>query len=229
MQTPHTRWIVALAVLGASLIGALVVLRMSFALYRVPSGSMIPTLAVDARVWANRWSRSPDRGDVIVFALPENPEQEFVKRVIAVEGDTLEVHDGHPTINGWVVPSCRVGPWSYEDPDLLPPRHEGDLYVEFLGTHSYLVFLDAHATITATGPFVAKPDDHWVLGDNRFNSHDSPMWFGGAGGGVPRSLIRGRVSEPAHPKLPRGAESLKGALDDCLSKRPAQTTPRPRG
>jgi hypothetical protein len=52
---------------------------------------------------------------VIVFQFPEHPEQEFIKRVIALPGDKLEAKNGHPFINGWAVPSCYVGIYSYSE------------------------------------------------------------------------------------------------------------------
>ena len=93
------------------------------------------------------------------------------------------------------MPSCRVGAWSYTDYDSPITHHEGDLYVEYLGDESYLTFYD-HASgmfPEYQGPYFAKAGEVWVMGDNRNNSHDSRMWFGGQGGGVPFENIRGRA------------------------------------
>ncbi|MCU0658856.1 MAG: signal peptidase I, partial [Polyangiaceae bacterium] len=88
--------------------------------FKIPSGSMIPTLQVGDHIFVNKlaygplvpWARTrlfprmpPRRGDVIVFEFPENREQDFIKRVIAIPGDKLEVRDSHPYLNGWRVPS----------------------------------------------------------------------------------------------------------------------------
>jgi signal peptidase I len=96
--------------------------------FKIPSGSMIPTLQVGDHIFVNKfifgpaipwtharvWTRMPPkRGDVIVHAFPEHPEQDFIKRVIAIPGDKLEARNGHPWINGWEVPSCSVGLYSY--------------------------------------------------------------------------------------------------------------------
>jgi signal peptidase I len=229
--------------------------------FKIPSGSMIPTLMVGDHIFVNKfiygpaipftntrvWTNMPPRrGDVMVFAFPEHPEQDFIKRVIAIGGDKLEARNGHPIINGWEVPSCRLGPWSYSDYDSPIARHEGDLYVEFLGDESFLTFYD-HASgffQEYQGPYFAKPGEVWVMGDNRNNSHDSRMWFGGQGGGVPFENIKGRalfvwlsVNEGSvdfsrmgapvmgHPRLPPSAAALGPQLAECMKHRPAVTLP----
>ncbi|HXX69404.1 MAG TPA: signal peptidase I [Polyangiaceae bacterium] len=229
--------------------------------FKIPSGSMIPTLMVGDHIFVNKfsygpaipythtrlWHRMPpSRGDVIVFEFPEHPEQDFIKRVIAVEGDKLEARNGHPIINGWEVPSCRVGPWSYNDYESSVMHHEGDLYVEYLGDESFLTFYDraSGGYPEYQGPYFAKKGEVWVMGDNRNNSHDSRMWFAGQGGGVPFANIKGRalfvwlsVSDSGidwsregapvmgRPRLPPSAAALESQLDQCLKKRPAVTMP----
>jgi signal peptidase I len=228
--------------------------------FKIPSGSMIPTLQVGDHIFVNKftygpaipfthsrlWSHMPpERGDVIVFAFPERPEQDFIKRVIAIPGDKLEARGGHPVINGWEVPSCLAGPYSYmEQQDGI--RHEGDVFVEFLEDEAYLTLYD-HQSLSSDyqGPFYAKPGEVWVMGDNRNNSHDSRMWFGGTGGGVPFENIKGRalfvwlsVSDtidwsrmfapvmgrpPSHGPLPGmnpALKALEGPIDKCLRERP---------
>lgn len=232
--------------------------------FKIPSGSMIPTLMVGDHIFVNKFSYGPaipytnsrvwttmppHRADVMVFAFPEHPEQDFIKRVIALPGDKLEAKNGHPIINGWEVPSCRVGSWSYSDYDSPISRHEGDLFVEYLGDESYLTFYDhaSGAFPEYQGPFIAKAGEVWVMGDNRNNSHDSRMWFGGQGGGVPFANIRGRalfvwlsVSDNGvdwsrefapvmgRPRVPPAARGLEPQLEQCLKSRPAVTTP-PQG
>jgi signal peptidase I len=229
--------------------------------FKIPSGSMIPTLMVGDHIFVNKFSYGPaipfsharlwtsmppKRGDVMVFAFPEHPEQDFIKRVVAIEGDKLEARGGHPVINGWEVPSCRLGPWSYSDYDSPIARHTGDLYVEFLGSESFLTFYDRASGYFPDyqGPYFAKKGEVWVMGDNRNNSHDSRMWFGGQGGGVPFENIRGRalfvwlsVSDSGmdwsregapvmgRPRLPPSAKELELQLDQCLKSRPSVTNP----
>ena len=227
--------------------------------FKIPSGSMIPTLMVGDHIFVNKfsygpaipYSRSrvwtnmpPKRGDVMVFAFPEHPEQDFIKRVVAIGGDKLEARNGHPVINGWEVPSCRVGTWSYSDYDSPITAHEGELYVEYLGHESYLTFYDRASGVFPEnqGPYFAKSGEVWVMGDNRNNSHDSRMWFGGQGGGVPFENIRGRalfvwlsVSDSGvdwsregapvmgRPRLPPSASALESQFEECLRSRPSVT------
>jgi signal peptidase I len=229
--------------------------------FKIPSGSMIPTLMVGDHIFVNKFSYGPAvpytharvwtsmpprRGDVIVFAFPEHPEQDFIKRVIAIEGDKLEARNGHPIINGWEVPSCLVGPWAYSDYDSPITRHEGELYVEYLGNESFLTFYDHASGVfpEVQGPYFAKKGEVWVMGDNRNNSHDSRMWFGGQGGGVPFENIRGRalfvwlsVSDNGidwsregapvmgRPRLPPSANGLEPQFEQCLRNRPAIARP----
>jgi signal peptidase I len=229
--------------------------------FKIPSGSMIPTLMVGDHIFVNKFSYGPaipythsrvwtqmppKRSDVMVFAFPEHPEQDFIKRVIVIPGDKLEARSGHPIINGWEVPSCRIGSWNYSDYDSPISRHEGDLFMEYLGDESYLTFYDrASGPFPENqGPYFVKEGEVWVMGDNRNNSHDSRMWFGGQGGGVPFENIRGRalfvwlsVSDNGidwsregapvmgRPRLPPSAAGLQSRFDECLANRPAVTRP----
>ena len=233
--------------------------------FKIPSGSMIPTLQVGDHIFVNKFtygpaipytrtrlfaSMPPDRGDVMVFAFPEHPEQDFIKHVIALPGDKLEARGGHPILNGWEVPSCFVGLYTYTEGEPIPSKHEGDLFVEFLGDEAYLTLYDRYAggLNDYQGPYIVKPGEVYVMGDNRNNSHDSRMWFGGQGGGVPFENIKGRalfvwlsVGEQGmawsrlgapvmgKPRLPPDMKGLEPGLDKCFRERPSldKTSPPP--
>jgi len=198
----------------------LVVIGLGFRLslvetYKIPVGSMIPTLLPGDRVLVRRGPYEPSRGDVMVFRFPEDPAQYYVKRVIGREGDEVRMVGDRPYINGWPVPRCRVGAFE-------PGQQTGDwpergtIFVEYLEDKAYLVFIDrviAHELgdgdcrtdrdcrqgqvcqdalcVDQQGPYRVAPNELWVLGDNRLNSYDSRSWFGGKGGGVPTSLVVG--------------------------------------
>lgn len=228
--------------------------------FKIPTPSMVPTLQVGDHIFVNKfiygpaipwtqkrlWSRMPpERGDVIVFAYPENMEQDFIKRVVAVPGDKLEARGGHPIINGWEVPSCNAGTYSYLDvPNGL--RHEGTIYVEYLEHEAYLTLYDHLASRREyEGPFYVKPGEVYVMGDNRNNSHDSRAWHDYQGAGVPFENIRGRAlfiwlsvgdqadrsrifapvmgRPPARGPLgplPDAMRAIEPAIEQCLRNRP---------
>jgi signal peptidase I len=230
--------------------------------FKIPSGSMLPTLQIGDHIFVNKFiygpvapfSRTrllsrmpPSRGDVIVFVNPdhgptEEPE-DYIKRVIALPGDVLEAEGGHPIINGWRVPSCRVGTYTFSE-QKDGPTDTGELFVEFLDERAYLTFYESNHYDKREGPFEVADGEVWVFGDNRNNSRDSRAWFGGRGGGVPFDNIKGRamfvwlpvgrflVNVMGSPQLPNGApEEMVQGIASCLSNRPplsATTPPAPR-
>jgi signal peptidase I len=172
--------------------------------YRVVSESMVPTLEpgdlVAGQMRSRRSSGSPPprRGDLVVFpgsavgrapiaGLPDS----LVKRVIGLPGDRIEMQGDSPVINGWRVPSCEAGEYLYVLPDTTGHAVHGRLFVEFLEDRAYLT---VHAFGSAfQGAYVVKPDEVFVLGDNRGNSMDSRSYNGGRGGGVPFDILEARV------------------------------------
>jgi signal peptidase I len=258
--------------------------------FKIPSPSMVPTLQVGDHIFVNKsaygpmipWTNTrllpnmpPHYGDVIVFQFPEKPDQDFIKRVVALPGDKLEALDGRPIINGWRPPECKVGVYRHTWGDNSLAQHGGELFVEYLGAEAFLTFFD-HAMSAATsisdrksctkdsecepglacraslcgdlqGPYTVKPDEVWVMGDNRHNSHDSRGWWEGKGGGVPYDYIKGRaliiwmswapqgmawdrlgITVMGKPKIPPDQASvLQPAIDKCFRDRPplSVTTP----
>ncbi|MEZ4225260.1 MAG: signal peptidase I [Polyangiaceae bacterium] len=235
--------------------------------FKIPSGSMLPTLQIQDHIFVNKflygptipftkkriWQHLPPHyGDVMVFEFPDpnpnNERQDFIKRVIALPGDTLQVEDGHPLINGWRVPSCQVGEYEFSEGDDAFKKR-GQLFVEFLGEYSYLtLFEEDRASGAHEGPYKVKEGEVWVLGDNRNNSSDSRAWNNGRGGGAPFENIKGRAmfvwmsfensggitwdrlltNVMGKPRLPKGADpALVTGIEKCLQQRPslAETTP----
>jgi signal peptidase I len=198
-----------------SIITALVVALLLRALvveaFKIPSGSMLPTLQIGDHIFVNKFiygpklplldkrifeRMPPHRGDVVVFShpVPSLSPDDLIKRVIALPGDTLEVESGHPIINGWRVPSCAVGAIVVSEDAF--GASEGELFVEYLEGTAYLAFYDRDHLPQRQGPYQVQPGEVWVMGDNRHHSADSRAWpnnAGGLGRGVPDANIKGRA------------------------------------
>ncbi len=181
----------ALAMLVAICVGVLVQVALRGAwveAFRMPSGSMAPTLPVGDHLWVAKRARTPRRGDVIVFRLPTQPDLDFVKRVIAVGGDTVELRDEEIVINGKPVTRQHVdAPCTYEtDVDSAPEIRRCDAWDETLDGRTWRVIFDDGRTPRSFAPVTVPAGQYYVLGDNRDNSHDSRFW-----GFVPGELVRG--------------------------------------
>ena len=183
--------------------------------FKIPSGSMIPTLQVGDHIFVNKfiygirvpWTnikfgmgyRKPRRGEVIVFIYPKEPDKDFIKRIVAVEGDTLTIRDNQLVVNGEPVPRSELkGDCSYEDYVEETGRWEQrscDAWRETVRGRSYTTMYDLHGEIRSNFPMLPEgkpvkvpPNSVFVMGDNRDNSHDSRYW-----GFVPVELIKGKA------------------------------------
>ena len=145
--------------------------------FKIPSGSMEPTLLVGDHILVNKFVygvkipfvRStlvpigePDRGDVIVFIYPVDKSKDFIKRVIGLPGDTIRIEGRRIVINGK----------PYED------------------THGFYTTSSRGGTPERPnfGPVTVPKDSYFVLGDNRDQSYDSRFW-----GFVPEESIKGKA------------------------------------
>jgi signal peptidase I len=232
--------IVAVAFVGslaALIAGSLAERAFLLEAFKIPSGSMQPTVLVGDHLFVDKTAKDFRRGHLLVFAYPEHPEQDFVKRVVALGGDHVEVKDEHTWINGWEVPHCFVGHGKLPENEGQTP--EGDLFVEFLDGEAYFTFTGSDGSALPTdGPWTVKDGEAFVLGDYRTAAHDSRFWYGGAGGGVPRGLVRGepivvwlsvpdgtidwsRIGKDVQkPELPAAMASLRAGLEKCLASAP---------
>jgi signal peptidase I len=177
---------------------------------------MLPSIAVGESIVIDKLERDPVRGRVIVFRAPEKPESEYVKRIVGIPGDTISTRGTEVVLNGAPIPRCDVGAWSYVEES--GKVRSGELFLESLEGAAWLVFHDAAGSVVApSGPWTVAPGEVFVLADNRDNSHDSRVWFGGKGGGLPLRFIVGVAREVA-PVLPKGAESLQPAFEQCVAR-----------
>lgn len=153
---------ILIAVLIALFIRAFVVQA-----FKIPSGSMEPTLLVGDYLIVNKFIygiripyadvkfiqfKKPQRGDIIVFIFPFDPSKDFIKRVIGTEGEKVEIIHNKIYINGRLIDD----PWGHFEKNGFP--------------RSYL------QRIENFGPVVVPKDSLFVLGDNRDNSEDSRFW-----------------------------------------------------
>jgi signal peptidase I len=172
-------WVVVTFILAA--IGALFIRAFIVQAFLIPSTDMEPTLQVGDHILVDKEfyglripftqerflkNRNPQRGDVIAFIFPEDRTKTFVKRVIGIGGDTVEIRNKQVIINGKEVPSPHAVWWSKEIyPDNIMPRDN-------------------------MKPLKVPEGNLFVMGDNRDFSHDSRFW-----GFVPIEDVIGKVSK----------------------------------
>ncbi|MGY0503744.1 signal peptidase I [Luteimonas sp. e5] len=212
LEAEHLPWYIDYANAFFPILLAILILRSFIAEpFRIPSGSMIPTLQIGDFILVNKFAYGlrlpvtntkvlalgePKRGEVVVFKFPgrgaDDPitGQDFVKRVVGLPGDTVGYHRGVLTINGEPVryEAQRQVPIAVADGGFELP---GVLATEMLGEHPHQVqnFLQSiEAGARGDGEFVVPSGHYLVMGDNRDNSDDGRFW-----GMLPESQLRGKA------------------------------------
>jgi signal peptidase I len=149
--------------------------------FRIPSGSMMPTLLEGDFIFVNKFAYGlrwpvinkkfvdigePHRGDVVVFRLPSDPSINYIKRVIGLPGDVVQYQQATKRliINGKLVPEELVGP--YDDQPGL------ELAREQLGDDNHELLL-MRGRLSPGGTYVVPDGHYFMMGDNRDNSRDS--------------------------------------------------------
>ncbi|MBN9431892.1 MAG: signal peptidase I [Bosea sp.] len=194
-----------------ALILALIVRTFLFQPFTIPSGSMKDTLLVGDYLFVSKyaygysryslpfspdifsgriWAEPPTRGDVAVFKLPRDPSVDYIKRVIGLPGDKIQMIDGVLQINGTPVPKVKID-------DYVTTDEFGETrvarYRETLpnGVSYEVLDLDPHSFSDNTPVFEVPAGHYFMMGDNRDNSTDSRVL--GAVGYVPFENFVGRA------------------------------------
>lgn len=170
---------------------AMVVRTFAYEPFNIPSKSMVPTLLVGDYLFVSKLSygysrfslpfglplfdgrifaAEPERGDVIVFKLPSDDKTDYIKRLVGLPGDTVQVVAGVLHINGEPVERRRIE--DYVDPD------SGRSYLQYLetlpnGTSHRILEESDHGALDNTPPYRVPEGHYFMMGDNRDNSLDS--------------------------------------------------------
>ena len=176
------------------LLFVLVIRSFVFEPFRIPSGSMMPTLLQGDFIFVKKYAYGlrlpvvetkfvetgePERGDVIVFRLPQNPNINYIKRVIGLPGDTVVYESHRLVINGELVELER-----HPEATVLEPR-----FIEQLGAGQHNILINNPQYSIKDGTYVVPDGTYFVMGDNRDNSKDS-RWIGS----IPESHLVGEAS-----------------------------------
>lgn len=171
--------------------------------FRIPSSSMMPSLLIGDFILVNKFSYGlrlpitndvfvrigrPGRGDVAVFRPPHHPEQDWIKRVVGLPGDTIGYRNHALTINGKPVAYRRIGNYVGSGPgaDMTGALLSAE---ELPGRpHPMLSRLDGAFAIQGDGEWKIPEGQYFVMGDNRDNSEDSRFW-----GFLPEKNLRGKA------------------------------------
>lgn len=169
--------------------------------FRIPSGSMLPTLEVGDFILVNKmaygirlpvWHNKiidtgePERGDVVVFRYPENPKLDYIKRLVGKPGDLITWNNKLVSINGIPLKNTKVGLHDSIDQHGQTTRSLR-LTEDLAGVKHDILILPQWTT--GSGELLVPKGHYFVMGDNRDRSNDSRMW-----GLVPEENLVGKAS-----------------------------------
>jgi len=179
--------------------------------FNIPSGSMIPTLLVGDYLFVAKYSygysrfslpfapdlfsgrilgRLPSRGDVAVFKYPRDNTTDYIKRIVGLPGDRIQVRQGQLYINGDLVPRQSEGTYESDENGI---REMDRAYLETLpgGVQHHILKRTDEGDMNNTPEYLVPPDHVFAMGDNRDNSADSRFMNGV--GFVPVENLVGRA------------------------------------
>lgn len=177
------------------LLFVLIIRSFVFEPFRIPSGSMMPTLLQGDYIFVKKFAYglrlpvteteivetgAPARGDVVVFRLPEDPDINYIKRVVGLPGDRIEYVDHRLTINGNPTPLVRDS--AGNGAGMLPR------FLEDLDGRSHAILIADPDNSIRDGVYEVPDGHYFMLGDNRDNSRDSRFL-----GPIPESHLVGEA------------------------------------
>jgi len=170
--------------------------------FKIPSGSMIPTLLIGDFIVVNKYAYGlrlpvlntkilsvgePERGEVVVFRYPVDPKVNFIKRLVGLPGDTITYRDKHLYINGEAVELDDQGRFSSDEVKCSTPRADASRLRETVGTVEHDILIHQNSG-SRNGQWKVPEGHYFVMGDNRDRSNDSREW-----GFVPEDHLMGRA------------------------------------
>lgn len=214
-------WLSVIQWLCGTVVIAVFVITFLTQAFQIPSESMENTLLVgdyllvdkvhfaESGIWGHLLPYKPiARGDIVVFRYPVRPSQHFVKRVIALPGDRVHLHQGRVYVNGQLVHDQAYAEHNSRQYDSYRDDFPNDSYISSDVNSTWWVRM--HDTIQ-NGELVVPPHQYFVLGDNRDHSLDSRYW-----GFVPRENVIGRPLV-IYWSMQQPDTSFAGAADGKLS------------
>lgn len=187
---PFQRWwiYVGFAILAYGLPdGYGFIIPQRFLSFQIPSESMVPNLLVGDRLVADGWAywkADPERGDIAVFDYPKDPSIKYVKRVIGIPGDEVEMRAGELYLNRAIVRQVR-SPEPTMDANGFPQVE----YIEKQAEKEYKIYRAQPPILLNFGPTTVPEGSYFMMGDNRDRSNDSRFW-----GFVKKDAIVGRMA-----------------------------------
>lgn len=175
-----------------ALVVALFIRQFVIEAFKIPSGSMIPTLTIGDHLLVNKFVygpripftdirifnwKEPKRGEIIVFRYPEDESINYIKRVVGLQGDKIEIRKGKLLINDQPVALTDISvPDGSEQSTAYPFYTKPKLYNEQLGSIAHQMQYLRDQSNLNFGPILVPKESVFVMGDNRDNSKDSRVW-----------------------------------------------------
>ena len=209
------RYAKEIVIIGFILFAVFVFRSVAYEPFKIPSGSMIPTLRIGDFILVNKFSygwkvpfsdltigkksmnpiylfgeEKVERGDVVVFKFPKNPSVNYIKRVIGLPGETIEVKNKEVFINGLKMKTIKLDKREFmQGMDEKFKDENLSFYRAYINNKSFVYQVNNDNYFMVENDKVTVPEGHYfVMGDNRDHSYDSRLW-----GFVPFESIKGKA------------------------------------